>query len=470
MTPDSRTGAGLRPLVGDGLAGAVRRRPRPAVPEPRRGRLDQRPPGGRGAGARSSCPGTRACIAAPATSRSDRPPPTRRARAAALRFAGRPPGGDDVAIICRNTTEAINHLAYRLRLAADDVVVTTVVEHHANLLPWARLCRRRYVECGADGTFTVDDVTAALDAGPGPALLAITGASNVTGWLPPIDEIIAAAHERDVPGARRRRPARRPPAAARGRRLRRPGAATRCTPRSAPACSSAPGPRSPTATRSSPAAAPSTSSTSTRSSGPTHPTARRPARPTSSAPSPSTPPSTSSTASAGTPSPPTTTDLAPAAARRPGRHRRRPRPRPRSATGDASRWSPSPSTACPTRSSPPGSAPSTASASATAASAPTPTSLRLLGLVADEIAALPGRRPPRRPPRDPRRGPGQRRDLHHRSTTSTASLAAVADIAGGRPAPVAYHQDPATGDFWPRRQRTGWPSADRALGASCARG
>jgi selenocysteine lyase/cysteine desulfurase len=119
------------------------------------------------------------------------------ARAAALSFAGRPAGGD-VAIICRNTTEAINHLAYRLRLAADDVVATTVIEHHANLLPWARLCRRRFVECGPDGTFTAGDVAAALDAGARPRLLAVTGASNVTGWLPPVDEIIAAAHERGV--------------------------------------------------------------------------------------------------------------------------------------------------------------------------------------------------------------------------------------------------------------------------------
>jgi selenocysteine lyase/cysteine desulfurase len=121
------------------------------------------------------------------------------ARAAALGFAGRSPGGGDVAIICRNTTEAINHLAYRLRLAADDVVVTTVVEHHANLLPWARLCRRRFVECGSGGTFTVDEVAAALDAGPRPRLLTVTGASNVTGWQPPIDDIVRAAHDRDVP-------------------------------------------------------------------------------------------------------------------------------------------------------------------------------------------------------------------------------------------------------------------------------
>jgi selenocysteine lyase/cysteine desulfurase len=123
------------------------------------------------------------------------------ARRGVLAFAGRDPDGTDVAILCRNTTEAINQLAYRLRLDPDDVVVTTVVEHHANLLPWGRVARRRYVECGVDGTFDVDDVIAALD-GPGgrtPALLAVTGASNVTGWLPPIDAVIEAAHARGVP-------------------------------------------------------------------------------------------------------------------------------------------------------------------------------------------------------------------------------------------------------------------------------
>jgi selenocysteine lyase/cysteine desulfurase len=119
------------------------------------------------------------------------------ARQAMLRFAHR--GEDDIAIICRNTTEAINHLAYRLRLVPDDVVVSTVVEHHANLLPWSRLdVTRRYVECGSAGTFSTSDVVAQLDAGPTPRLLAITGASNVTGWLPPLDSIIAEAHARGV--------------------------------------------------------------------------------------------------------------------------------------------------------------------------------------------------------------------------------------------------------------------------------
>ena len=118
-----------------------------------------------------------------------------------MTFAGRDPDGDDVVIWCRNATEAINHLAFRLRLAPGSVVVTTEVEHHANLLPWGRVAERRYVRCTGEGTFGVDDVTAALDAGPRPSLLAVTGASNVTGWVPPVDEIIAAAHERGIPVA-----------------------------------------------------------------------------------------------------------------------------------------------------------------------------------------------------------------------------------------------------------------------------
>ncbi len=120
------------------------------------------------------------------------------ARAGILAFAGGH-SERDVAIVCRNTTEAINHLAYRLNLAPDDVVLTTVVEHHANLLPWARVATRRYVECGPDGTFGVDDVVAGLEARPRPSLLAVTGASNVTGWLPDIDAVLEAAHERGVP-------------------------------------------------------------------------------------------------------------------------------------------------------------------------------------------------------------------------------------------------------------------------------
>jgi len=120
------------------------------------------------------------------------------AREAALRFAERQEG-DDVAIICRNTTEAINHLAYRLRLGPDEVVVSTVVEHHANLLPWSRTAAGRYIECGSSGVFDLEDVTRAIERGPRPRLLAVTGASNVTGWVPPIEAIVEVAHDHGVP-------------------------------------------------------------------------------------------------------------------------------------------------------------------------------------------------------------------------------------------------------------------------------
>jgi len=154
------------------------------------------------------------------------------ARLAALAFAGRGPDSGDVAVICPNATEAIQHLASRLRLSSGDVVVTTVAEHHANLLPWSRAASCRYVECGQDGTFEPADVAAALDQRPVPRLLAITGASHVTGWLPPLGEIIATAHHR---GSRcwLTRPSSRRTGRCRPRRISWPGAVTRCTRRSA---------------------------------------------------------------------------------------------------------------------------------------------------------------------------------------------------------------------------------------------
>jgi selenocysteine lyase/cysteine desulfurase len=119
------------------------------------------------------------------------------AREAVVRFVGADPA-THVALFPRNTTEALNLLAFRLELGRDDVVVTTAVEHHANLLPWRRHARLRVVEVGREGTFDVADVEAALDEHPTPRVLALTGASNVTGWLPDLRGIAAAARERGV--------------------------------------------------------------------------------------------------------------------------------------------------------------------------------------------------------------------------------------------------------------------------------
>jgi selenocysteine lyase/cysteine desulfurase len=103
-----------------------------------------------------------------------------------------------MALFPRNTTEAINMLAFRLGLTKDDVVVTTAVEHHANVLPWKRHAQLRVVEVDQKGTFDVAAVEAALDAYPRPKVLAVTGGSNVTGWMPDLRAISVAARQRGV--------------------------------------------------------------------------------------------------------------------------------------------------------------------------------------------------------------------------------------------------------------------------------
>ncbi len=119
------------------------------------------------------------------------------ARDTLLRFVGGDPSTHTV-IFPRNTTEALNIAAFRLDLNSDDVVLSTVAEHHSNLLPWRRYAQMRYVDVDHDGTFTTEDVITALDEKPVPKVLALTGASNVTGWLPPLGPIVTAARSRGV--------------------------------------------------------------------------------------------------------------------------------------------------------------------------------------------------------------------------------------------------------------------------------
>lgn len=119
------------------------------------------------------------------------------AREFLVRFVGADPA-THVALFPRNTTEALNLTAFRLGLTRDDVVVTTAVEHHANLLPWRRHAQVRIVDVDRTGTFDVAAVVAALDERPTPRVLAVSGASNVTGWMPDLAGIAAAARDRGV--------------------------------------------------------------------------------------------------------------------------------------------------------------------------------------------------------------------------------------------------------------------------------
>lgn len=111
-----------------------------------------------------------------------------------------------------NATEAINLLAFafsnaslgigapasaRFSLGVGDEIVVTELEHHANLIPWQQLAQRTgailtFIPVQNDGT--LDLSTAADVIGPRTRILAFTHASNVTGVVSPVAELVALAH------------------------------------------------------------------------------------------------------------------------------------------------------------------------------------------------------------------------------------------------------------------------------------
>ena len=95
---------------------------------------------------------------------------------------------DDHVIFTRNTTDAINLLA---GATPGDTVVLDI-EHHANLLPWKR-SGARVVTCRPTLAETITALSEELQRSPA-ALLAVTGASNVTGEVLPLTTLADIAH------------------------------------------------------------------------------------------------------------------------------------------------------------------------------------------------------------------------------------------------------------------------------------
>ncbi|HAQ22700.1 MAG TPA: cysteine desulfurase, partial [Acidimicrobiaceae bacterium] len=123
------------------------------------------------------------------------------ARAALAEFLGAP--SSEEIVFTKNATEAINLVAHswgRTNLTEGDVVLLTMLEHHANIVPWQQLAAERGVEIR---WIPVDDegcleLTNLDDLLNGARLLAVTAASNVTGALPPIRRLTDAAHAVDA--------------------------------------------------------------------------------------------------------------------------------------------------------------------------------------------------------------------------------------------------------------------------------
>ena len=86
----------------------------------------------------------------------------------------------------------------RFALRPGDEIVTTAIEHHANLIPWQELAARtgavlRHIPARADGTLDLDAAASLIT--PRTRIVAFTHVSNVLGIVNPVAEIIALARE-----------------------------------------------------------------------------------------------------------------------------------------------------------------------------------------------------------------------------------------------------------------------------------
>ena len=114
-------------------------------------------------------------------------------------------GSEDEIVMNSGTTEGINMVAYSWampRLEAGDEIVLSVMEHHANIVPWHFLRERqgvvlKWVDVDANGTLDPQRVIDAI--GPKTQLVAISHLSNVLGTKVDVKQITEAAHAKGVP-------------------------------------------------------------------------------------------------------------------------------------------------------------------------------------------------------------------------------------------------------------------------------
>lgn len=103
-------------------------------------------------------------------------------------------------VYTRNTTESINLVAYawgRKNIHAGDEIVTTLLEHHSNIVPWQLLAQEKnaalkFIDVDENGFLRGEQIETLITEKT--KLVAATMASNVTGTLTPIQQIIDRAH------------------------------------------------------------------------------------------------------------------------------------------------------------------------------------------------------------------------------------------------------------------------------------
>ena len=107
-------------------------------------------------------------------------------------------------VFTRGTTEAINLVAssYGERLCNGDEIIVTAMEHHANIVPWQLLQRRKRIRLNVvpiNDAGEVDMAAFERMIGDDTRLVSIAHVSNVLGTINPVKEMIAIAHSHGIP-------------------------------------------------------------------------------------------------------------------------------------------------------------------------------------------------------------------------------------------------------------------------------
>lgn len=111
----------------------------------------------------------------------------------------------DEIIYTRGTTESINLVAFSFGEAfikSGDEIIISYMEHHSNIVPWQMLCERKnavlkVIPITENGELKLDEYKKLLS--PKTKLVAVTHVSNTLGTINPVEEIIEAAHAKNIP-------------------------------------------------------------------------------------------------------------------------------------------------------------------------------------------------------------------------------------------------------------------------------
>ncbi|MDR4507775.1 MAG: aminotransferase class V-fold PLP-dependent enzyme [Candidatus Brocadiaceae bacterium] len=121
------------------------------------------------------------------------------ARKRIFEFVGADTGYHEL-IFTSNTTAAINKAARVMSLSKDDIVLVSQIEHSSNDLPWRQRSTVIRYDVNKDTTINKESIRNLLIKLHGRVkLVSVTGASNVTGYIPPYHEIAELSHSFNVP-------------------------------------------------------------------------------------------------------------------------------------------------------------------------------------------------------------------------------------------------------------------------------